>query len=299
MKNVFTKDEVAEMNKIVDAREHEMVERKGNLRLGGKKGMPLAGDGVTGRQDLGGMLAWSENENKLFRRVLTHPKLVPYYIALCGEGYRMDHLPLLIQQRENCDGFDFHGGRLNQDGSWIQGLAYEFVNGRPYCNLLASSVALTTTKQGDGGYAVVPGSHKSNVPVPPDVMKYITQRDSVRNPEIEAGDILLFSEACTHGTLPWTGEGKRRAILYRFAPANMAYGRAYLPDNGQSMNTNQWPEGTTKGMTKAELAVCQAPFNPRLDRELLCDDGENTTTFERAEFKKDHDEKVFKGTKYF
>ena len=102
------------MNAAVDAHEHEMVERKGQLRLGGKKGAPLAGDGDTGRQDLGGMLAWPGEEKMLFRKMLAHPKLVPYYIALCGEGYRMDHLPLLIQQKKGADGFDFHGGRLNR-----------------------------------------------------------------------------------------------------------------------------------------------------------------------------------------
>ncbi len=287
VKNVFSEAEIERMNQVVDKHEPEMVERKGQLRLGGKKGMPLAGDGTTGRQDLGGMLAWPKGENELFRKMLTHPKLVPYYIALCGEGYRMDHLPLLIQQKRNCDGFDFHGGRLNQDGSWIQGLAYEFVNGRPYCHLLAASVALTTTKTGEGGYAVLPGSHKSNVPVPPDVMKMLKQTESVRNPEIEKGDVLLFTEACTHGTIPWTGEGrdgKRRAVLYRFAPANMAYGRSYLPE---------WPKGTTDGMSDGEKAVLQPPFNPRLDRNLLCDDGEQTTTFVRADFKKAHDAKVF------
>lgn len=287
VKNVFTEEEIEAMNAAVDAHEHEMVERKGQLRLGGKKGAPLAGDGDTGRQDLGGMLAWPGEEKMLFRKMLVHPKLVPYYIALCGEGYRMDHLPLLIQQKKGADGFDFHGGRLNQDGSWIQGLAYEFVNGRPYCHLLAASIALTTTRTGEGGYAVLPGSHKSNVPVPPDVMKMLKQTESVRNPEIERGDVLLFTEACTHGTIPWSGEGrdgKRRAVLYRFAPANMAYGRSYMPE---------WPKGTTDGMTDAEKAVLQPPFNPRLDRTLVCDDGTQTTTFARAEFKKAHDAKVF------
>merc|ERR1712100_145456 len=287
VKNVFTEEEIEAMNAAVDAHEREMVERKGQLRLGGKKGAPLAGDGDTGRQDLGGMLAWPGEEKMLFRKMLAHPKLVPYYIALCGEGYRMDHLPLLIQQKKGADGFDFHGGRLNQDGSWIQGLAYEFVNGRPYCHLLAASIALTTTRTGEGGYAVLPGSHKSNVPVPPDVMKMLKQTESVRNPEIERGDVLLFTEACTHGTIPWSGEGrdgKRRAVLYRFAPANMAYGRSYMPE---------WPKGTTDGMTDAEKAVLQPPFNPRLDRTLVCDDGTQTTTFARAEFKKAHDAKVF------
>ena len=42
-------------------------------------------------------------------------------------------------------------------------------------------------------------------------------------------------------------------------------------------------------MTDAEKAVLQPPFNPRLDRTLVCDDGTQTTTFARAEFKKAHD----------
>jgi hypothetical protein len=46
-------------------------------------------------------------------------------------------------------------------------------------------------------------------------------------------------------------------------------------------------------MSDGEEAVLQPPFNPRLDRNLLCDDGEQTTTFVRADFKKAHDAKVF------
>ena len=48
------------------------------------------------------------------------------------------------------------------------------------------------------------------------------------NPGLEPGDVLFFTEASTHGTLPWSAEHTRRAALYRFAPATSAYGRAYL-----------------------------------------------------------------------
>lgn len=98
VRGVFTPEEMAAANAAVDARSEKIIERKGELRLGGEEGDPLAGDGVTGRADLGGMLGWDAPDRDVFRQVLAHPRLVPYYHDMLGVGYRMDHLPLLIQQ---------------------------------------------------------------------------------------------------------------------------------------------------------------------------------------------------------
>ena len=256
VRNVFTADEIARANAAIDARSERIVERKGDLRLGGNKGDPLAGDGVTGRADLGGMLEWPAPDRDLFRSVLTHPKLVPYYHALVGEAYRMDHLPLLIQQAPGADGFVFHGGKMNDDGTWCDELAYHWNQGRMYNRLLAVSVALTRTKPGDGGFCVVRGSHKSNLPCPPSIKRYEEHRDLVDNPGLEPGDVLFFTEASTHGTLPWSAEHTRRAALYRFAPATSAYGRAYLTRRtGAGWTTSPtrrercWSRRTTRGWT--------------------------------------------------
>ena len=108
------------------------------------------------------------------------------------------------------------------------------------------------------------------------------------NPALEPGDVLFFSEATTHGTLPWTAEHTRRACLYRFAPATSAYGRAYVPT---------WPAEMTEGLTPAEAAVLEPPYHPRLDRPALNLAGE-VEGLRRAEFKKEHDAKVF-GSRYF
>ena len=288
VRGVFTPDEIAAANAAIDARTEAIVERKGDLRLGGSKGDPLAGDGVTGRADLGGMLGWPSPDRDVFRSVLAHPKLVPYYHAMVGEGYRMDHLPLLIQQAPGADGFVFHGGKMNDDGSWCDELAYAWNQGKMYNRLLAVSVALTRTEPGDGGFCVIRGSHKSNMPCPGEVQRYETCREFVDNPALEPGDVLFFSEATTHGTLPWTAEHTRRACLYRFAPATSAYGRAYVPD---------WPAEMTEGLTPAEAAVLEPPYHPRLDRPALTLAGE-VEGQRRAEFKKEHDAKVF-GSRYF
>ena len=50
------------------------------------------------RMDLGGMLTWDPPDCDVFRSILAHPRPVPHLRALLGDGYRMDHLPLLITQ---------------------------------------------------------------------------------------------------------------------------------------------------------------------------------------------------------
>lgn len=39
-------------------------------------------------QDLAGMLGWDIQGGSPFRKLLAHPKLLPYYEELCGKGYR-------------------------------------------------------------------------------------------------------------------------------------------------------------------------------------------------------------------
>ena len=34
---------------------------------------------------------------------------------------------------------------------------------------------------------------------------------------------VVFTEACTHGALPWKADHQRRALLYRFSPGHAAY----------------------------------------------------------------------------
>lgn len=284
VRGVYDAEQVRKMNAAIDARESEIVERKGRLRLGGEAGDPLAGDGTTGRADLGGMLSWKNGDATLFRSVLAHERLVPYYHELVGEGYRMDHLPLMIQQKTGADGFVFHGGRMNPDGSWCQELAYTCEGGRMYNQLIGVSVALSDTEPGDGGFCILPGSHKSMFPCPQEILEYL-----VVNPKMKAGDVLFFTEAATHGTQAWTAKHTRRAVLYRFAPSTYAYGRSYYPT---------WPDGTEDGMTDAEKAVLQPPHHIRLDRTTLNDRGGVAGTQTRDDFKKEHDAKVF-GNKYF
>ena len=72
---------------------------------------------------------------------------------------------------------------------------------------------LTDVKAGDGGFCVIRGSHKINYPVPQEIVHGEAYTDRLYQPETEAGDVVLFSEATVHGTLPWTSHEERRAVL--------------------------------------------------------------------------------------
>jgi hypothetical protein len=47
---------------------------------------------------------------------------------------------------------------------------------------------------------------------------------------MNAGDLVIFTEALTHCTLPWRALGPRRTLLYKYAPGHMTWGMNYLSD---------------------------------------------------------------------
>jgi len=149
IKGVFSKDEIEAANAAVDRHKEDMKERQGELR-NTRAGTSLSGDGKTGRRDLGGMLAWPEGDREVFQSMLAHPKLVPFYHAFLGEGYRLDHLPLLISQSQGAEGFALHGGPLDSQGRPDFSLTYQTMKGEIRTSLLAAAIQLVDVREGDG-----------------------------------------------------------------------------------------------------------------------------------------------------
>jgi ectoine hydroxylase-related dioxygenase (phytanoyl-CoA dioxygenase family) len=56
---------------------------------------------------------------------------------------------------------------------------------------------------------------------------------------MRAGDVLIFTEALTHGTLAWTAPHHRRALLYKYSPGHQAWGRASFADEAREQATDQ------------------------------------------------------------
>ena len=42
---------------------------------------------------------------------------------------------------------------------------------------------------------------------------------------VKAGDVLIFTEALTHGTFPWQAEHERRSLLFKYSPRMIAWAK--------------------------------------------------------------------------
>ena len=148
------------------------------------------------------------------------------------------------------------------------------------------SVQLTRTRAGEGGFCVVPGSHKANLPIPPSLPHSPSLlSDVLRQPELNPGDVVLFSEATMHGALPWSGASERRIALFRFAPGNMAYGRGC---------SRPWSEGFRRSLSPEELSVLEPAYANRLERDRLRvseDEGGRLTVRKEMQYERNPEKK--------
>lgn len=196
IKNVLTPDEVAEMNAIIDK--------------GDRQGPPSL---------------WGES----FKRLIDHPKILPYLIELLGPYVRLDH-DYAIFMNSGERGGRLHGG---EDGGRPGGPEadhwYKYRDGVIRNGLCVMTYNLADAPEGAGGFACIPGSHKSNFPteVPPEVRHFERPVHYVVQPPIEAGDVLFFTEAVIHGTMPWRAAHQRRALLYKYSPGHSAWAGNY------------------------------------------------------------------------
>jgi ectoine hydroxylase-related dioxygenase (phytanoyl-CoA dioxygenase family) len=87
--------------------------------------------------------------------------------------------------------------------------------------MVGAAWVLSDQRSGAGGFRCVPGSHKANFPQPPDLPETLVQEQV----DLRAGDLLFFTEALTHGTLPWTEDHERRSLLFKYTPGSLAWSK--------------------------------------------------------------------------
>jgi hypothetical protein len=75
---------------------------------------------------------------------------------------------------------------------------------------------------------------------------------------VEKGDVIIFSEACTHGTWPWRAKHERRNLLYKFAPGHSAWASPYpTPADAPEVD---YPEQTRRILEQPYVAPGQDVF---------------------------------------
>jgi len=174
-------------------------------------GHPRAGDTIQSQRFTGYLAG-----DRIFRDLIDHEAVLEPLLELCGPKVRLDHT-YAITMRPDSAGLGLHGGGTPHDPAQY----YRVENGQMYNGLVGVQWALVDHRPGDGGFGCIPGSHKASFALPeaPDAL--------VTEVSMNAGDIVIFTEALTHCTIPWRGEGDRLTLLYKYAPGHAAWGRDY------------------------------------------------------------------------
>ena len=66
--------------------------------------------------------------------------------------------------------------------------------------------------------------------------------------------MVIFTEALTHGTLPWAADHQRRVALFRYNSANMAYAGGRHPYDNEHRAGDAWPAAWYEGLSDAQRA---------------------------------------------
>ncbi len=147
-----------------------------------------------------------------FVDLLDHPVALAVLDEVHGPATRIDHA-YAIRMAPTTSGLGLHGGPVPWDPSQF----YVHDLGRARLGLVTLSWALVDHPPGSGGFGCIPGSHRAGMPVPAGAERLVTEVP------VHAGDLLVFTEAVAHCTVPWQGPGERLAVLYKYSPGSSAW----------------------------------------------------------------------------
>ena len=246
IENALTSDELGALNKALD-------ENAGRIQIRPAEQSLAAGSPALvakhGRGDLSGMLMWPKPWCQPFRDLLLHDSTTPVLLELLRDAFRIDHVYGIITD-EGAEGHVLHGGGTTDDLTHF----YEFHHGKMRCGLTVVGWNLPDVNPGDGGFACIPGSHQAHYPTPPDVARLETDIGMVKQISAPAGSAVIFTEALTHGTLPWKGAQQRRSILYKYSPGPIASCERAVPaDLGERVEE----------FTPQQQDLLRPPYSPR------------------------------------
>jgi ectoine hydroxylase-related dioxygenase (phytanoyl-CoA dioxygenase family) len=211
----------------------------------------LAGPGK--QHYLDHMLQWERPWCEPFRELLLNPRIVSCLDVILRKEYRLDAGPMLVLAADGAEGLVLHGGGVESSPS----MSYFYQHEKFYCGMIVVEVMLADEGPGDGGLALIPGSHKANFPCPRPLKLADKYASNILEVNVKAGDAVIFLETTVHGTLPWKGKQSRRALLHRYTPGYMNY---------HDMKYDLTPQEFLMDMTPEQRAMLEPP-NHRKQRE--------------------------------
>ncbi len=164
-----------------------------------------------------GFLEWGQD----WAGLIDHPRILPILRSIIGEKFRLDHAYGMAMSADGQRGGE---GLHHNAAMFDHGCFYTTHGARMHNGLVVVSYALCDVPAGAGGFCCVPGTHKTLYPLPPQWYG-VLDNPLLEHVPMRAGDVVVFTEALSHGTMPWTcATHERRAALLKFAPAYMQWG---------------------------------------------------------------------------
>lgn len=167
--------------------------------------------------------------SRAFRDLIDNPPVLPILEELLGREFRLDHEYVdLIRSGMGPIGAGLHGGAVP-----FRPVEYYWNgDGQLHSGLVVVAYNLKSVGPDDGGFACVPGSHKSAFAFPDSWKDLSDPHPCVRRVTGPTGSAIIFTEALTHGTLPWRGSDDRRTVFYKYSPRPLAWSRTFYDPTG-------------------------------------------------------------------
>ena len=185
---------------------------------------------------------------KIFRDIIDNHPISALLKEVVGTNFRLDHdcLDVWRSMGQGPIGAKMHGGEV----PWDSAQYYSVKGGRIHCGLVTVLYNLYDVDAALGGFACVPGSHKSEFPFPSslnDRRNLLNDRNWFVRVGGKAGTAIVFAEAMIHGALPWRSNQQRRTLFYKFNNGATAWSKYYY-------DAQRWPD-----LSAAQKLILEPP----------------------------------------
>ena len=230
VEDVLSRGEIAALNAAFDANWN---------RLGYVRGFVY--DWAFGRpadaNEFRGMCEWPHPHCDPFRELLVPKRLIGHLNTMFGRGWRQSgYVPFMITAcnsvRPNGERADPGIGGIIHGAGGVQfhpAMHYRYANDTMRNGLTVFAYQLMDVEEGDGGFCCIPGSHKSNFPLP-DHLRDFRQRPAVGpvyNPPAKAGS-CKYTPANAHHTKLTTLHQVWTSVWKIYVRLNCHRGRYHL-----------------------------------------------------------------------
>ena len=152
-------------------------------------------------------------EGDPFITLIDHPKTNAVLKAIISTNLRLEGAYSFIRSK-GAPVFEMHGGSRGGRTNF----RYHVGRNQIFTGLTVISFALQDVDKDSGGFACIPGSHKSDFDVPPEHRKELFSFDGplVQNIPSPKGSAVIFTETLAHGANSWQEDEPRVGLFYKY-----------------------------------------------------------------------------------